>query len=155
MHYFNLPFEMKDFLRHYIVHDVIDYSLARSKISLICDYDNSYVLNLSKVDEDEYWESYVDEKQLRLVIPFGASITELKNFITAHQDFIKEKQQLIGERKKNSPRFNAKRDARVMQLVAEGKSYKQVAKIVTDEFGVPKSQGEIGVIVKRQRDSKK
>ena len=154
--HFGFRFEMKDFIRNFILNNEIDFSLMRSSLSIICEHDNSYILNISDIDVESYIEDYADTLELKIIIPPRATINEIIEFVRLHKDFIKEKQALFGTLKRTRSKKNIKRNLRVMELIDNGKSYKETGKIMNAEkiWGSPLDQADIASIVKRHRDNR-
>lgn len=149
--HFNFPYGMSHFLRVYILENKIDYSLARSSLALINELDNTHRLGVEKRDEEYYWDFYEGAKEFKLVIPSGASISEIREFITENKDFIDEKLKLMNPNRKrrNAPRYNARRDARVKELWAKGLKHREIAKNLSEEFNGTYDDSDIATMINR------
>lgn len=146
MNYFNLPFEMKDMMRHFILTGKVDISLAKPPLAIIDETDGSYRLNISRVDEEEYWQSYGDEKELKIVISPRATPTEIREFVLANADFIKKKQEKY-EVSQIRPRPKTARNIKYMQQRESGKKFSEIA----EDAPEPTNYAEVNIAYRREK----
>ena len=154
MKYFSFPSEMKAFLRHYIKTDEIDLSLVKPPIAAIDDRDNTYRLNIDDVDQDEYWEDYPDQKQLKLVIPNGTRTSEIIEFVKKEKDYIDEhlgNNDIPKKKKKETPPWIA---IRVVNLHRRGISNDKIVEKARHEDweGNPLGPDDVVAILRRTRN---
>lgn len=146
--YFGFSYGAKDFLRNYITNDVIDYSLVSSSLVLEAD-DGTIRTDLNPLDESRYKTFYANEAVVKVAIPAGTTVTEVREFITKHKDFINDKTAWAHLPKRKSPRYNSRRDARLKQLWKDGKTHSEIAHILSTEFTGVFDDSDIATMVQR------
>jgi hypothetical protein len=152
--FFGFSIEMKNFLRHYIKTDEIDFKLVKPRISLIDDRDNTYKLNIDYVDEEEYWEDYPDLKSLKIVIPNGTRISEVIEFIKKEKDYINRQlgnSTVPRKKMKESPPWIA---IRIVNLKRKGLSSDKIAEFArTEDWPTQALNGDsVTAIYKRSKN---
>ncbi|MDK2898947.1 MAG: hypothetical protein PWQ10_134 [Patescibacteria group bacterium] len=149
---YKFPKAMYDFIVKYIIDDVIDYSLLRSGLYLVCPLDES-AISADYRSEQEGWfdytggwipdlekgrEFYDELFELKLVISNDATNEQIVDFIRRNAKYIKDKQKVYRingelEGRVREP-LNRKRDLRIKELVNDGITHKEAATIINKEL---------------------
>lgn len=148
---YNLPFAMVDFLYHYIINDDIDQSLICSGMFIVSEADKTAVGRDSSGGLDYFIYRQISTHggrelprlELKLVIPNGVTLNQAKDFLDNNwATFISQKQSLYAQlgdataeaiRPRNY-RGTAELYDRIMQLSDSGKSHREIADTVNNEF---------------------
>lgn len=152
MREFNLPKEMKPLIRNFLKKDKIDFTLVKSSLLLISEIDKTSVTNLDAEDLSEL-EDYVDNQNLILIIPSGATINEIVDFVRMNKRFIKEKQQLVAPVRRTKSRPNSRRDKAILELHQKGYGSKAISQKINEAgYGAALGYSDIRTIIARLKD---
>lgn len=148
---YDLPFAMVDFLFEFIINDSIDQSLIRSGMFLVSEADKTAVGRDNSGDLDYFIYKRISthggrelpEHELKLVIPNGVTLTQVKDFLDNHwSSFVAQKQELYarsgdattGPVRPRNYRGTTEVFRRIMELADTDITHREIATILNNEF---------------------
>jgi hypothetical protein len=154
---YELPPALYSFVYLFALEGTIDPSTIGSTMMIISDKHEEAV---GKSDDlKASYNRYVDSRvkyeggELKLLIGADVTLKQAKEFLEENWNYIQSRQSeyksMFDTNGTVRPYFNAKRDYRIVALHAEGLKDAEIAKIISNEYGIPLTYKKVWEIRKK------